>query len=54
MQSLRWCELPALVYQLLVLASKGGHKQLLLEGLVGLFNTLDRDTLTPRGEEEGG
>lgn len=51
MRSLPHCELPPLVYQLLVLSTRG-HKSLVLEGIQALFNQLDRETLW--GEEEEG
>ena len=50
MQSLNLSELPPLVYQLLVLSTKG-HKTLVLEGIQTLFNQLDENILS--GEQEG-
>ena len=52
MKSLSLSELPPLVYQLLVLSTKG-HKTLVLEGIRTLFNQLDREILAAEHEEEG-
>jgi len=51
MQTLELSELPPLVYQLLVLSTKG-HKTLVLEGIRVLFNQLEKKILTEEQEGE--
>ncbi len=53
MKSLAVTELPPLVYQLLVLSTKG-HRALVLEGIISLFNQLDKEVLEGQQEEEEG
>jgi len=51
MQTLELSELPPLVYQLLVLSTKG-HKTLVLEGIRVLFNQLEKKILSEEQEGE--
>ena len=50
METLPVQELPPLVFQLLVLSSKG-HKSLVLHGLKTLFNGLDQESAQGRDNE---
>ncbi len=52
MKTLALSELPPLVYQLLVLCTKG-HRSLVLEGITTLFNQLDKEILGRDKEKEG-
>ena len=50
MKTLKVDELPPLVYQLLLLASKG-HQSLILTGIRSLFDQLDQDNMKKNNEE---
>ena len=50
MKTLKVDELPPLVYQLLLLASKG-HQSLILTGIRSLFDQLDQDNTKKNNEE---
>ena len=50
MKTLKVEEMPPLVYQLLLLASKG-HQSLILTGIRNLFDQLDQDDMKENSEE---
>ncbi len=51
MKTLPYDELPALVYQLLVMASKG-HPCMIMEGIIDLFNEFNKESRTQQRETE--
>ena len=53
MKTLNLSELPPLVYQLLVLSNKG-HKELVLQGIQGLFTELDHEILKSKEQHTEG